>query len=197
MVSSSLRMGTERCVLRPEDQVPFFNTQLPAPAQRGSRWSKATGAMRKHWYQGENSPPIPRRKSSSPGHSLSLHIHVVFSRWRYSTRIVTTSLGNTTRSKASVLEFICAYLNRAEWRKTLFFPLASSNSWFKPTAYSKSSRITQSRTTKKIIWRKSASLQTKCTFRDCEGKVTFVFPLTTLYLATKILQHRFLQKCAF
>lgn len=54
--------------------------QPPAAAQRGSRWSKATGAMRKCWHQGGNSPPVPRRKSSSPGHSLSLQTHAAFSR---------------------------------------------------------------------------------------------------------------------
>lgn len=165
--------------------------------------------MRKCWHWGRTSPPILKRTKSAgllagscPVQlTFSWHLHCFFSRWCYNTSIVTTQLGNITRSKSTVLEFICAYLNRAEWRKTLFFPLASSNSCFKPTAYSKSSKITQLSTSKKFnsLEKGNLHLFKQNTYsRDCESSHLFCSLSTILYLATSILQHQFLKKkCIF
>lgn len=102
--------------------------------------------MRKCWHQGGNSPPAPRRKSSSPGHWLSLHIHIVSFLGDVTAQGLSQHRLVTPRGLGAGI-YLCIF-KRGWMEKDIVFStcliqlLVSAN-------YSKSSRITQLRTTTK------------------------------------------------
>lgn len=121
------RLSSNRLTLE-NSGAAFTQRWLRGSAQHSSSCSKAARVTRKRWLQGRNSPPaLTRTKSAGLGRRQPRAAHFLltsalfFSRCCYNTSIVTTELGNITRSKRTALEFICAYLSGAEWRKTLFF----------------------------------------------------------------------------